>query len=489
MGCCLPSHAGAAGREEYSPINDADTTEGAAALRAGRWSAVSYGKKTWSRGDDGELTRPAAYVHPALWETMAGTAEDEKEWKKAKRRDSTSFQPEGALQDTTEPLGAATDRQRASPDLSEGWTEPDSLAVSLPHSLQPPPGVDDPVDEDATGWQAAAGEQTEPSAALALGAGAAPQPEPEPAPFSAGAPRPTARGAAAIARAAERQRASAAPAPAPPPAAEAPAPAPAPGARLSAEQVRAEEALESAAARKLAKRRRKEQRQRERQQQRERERAREPEPAPERPPPQAPLASASPPAPPPGAPPPAGAPTKGPPSGFLDPDWGTSQVELLPDNWTAHRDPASSSFYYFNEKTLKVSWDRPSWEAADAAPAAVVPTVSSAPNEFASNAALPKVEPAEAETAGQGAQVALEGALAAIAAQEQAASGVVVGPHSRALFMDGELGATDRCASPLPTTGGCLALSFVLLLAGVASRCPRRRAASALGPSSMWARS
>lgn len=37
-------------------------------------------------------------------------------------------------------------------------------------------------------------------------------------------------------------------------------------------------------------------------------------------------------------------------AGFEDTSWGTVDVGLLPENWTAHRDPTSRSFYYFNER-------------------------------------------------------------------------------------------------------------------------------------------
>ena len=37
-------------------------------------------------------------------------------------------------------------------------------------------------------------------------------------------------------------------------------------------------------------------------------------------------------------------------AGFEDTNWGTVDVGLLPENWTAHRDPTSHSFYYFNER-------------------------------------------------------------------------------------------------------------------------------------------
>ena len=74
MGCCLPSRV-----SSYTPINsDASDQAAASSLRAGRWSPISYGKKTWALGADGTLSRPAAYVHPALWQTMAGAEQDEK---------------------------------------------------------------------------------------------------------------------------------------------------------------------------------------------------------------------------------------------------------------------------------------------------------------------------------------------------------------------------------------------------------------------------
>ena len=75
MGCCLPSRVGAAGHG-YTPINEPGAS-GTATLRAGRWSPISYGKKTWALAADGTLSRPAAYVHPVLWQMTADAEQDE----------------------------------------------------------------------------------------------------------------------------------------------------------------------------------------------------------------------------------------------------------------------------------------------------------------------------------------------------------------------------------------------------------------------------
>ncbi len=303
MGCCLPSRVAAAGRG-YTPINDPTEagTSSSTLLRAGRWSPISYGKKTWALAADGTLSRPAAYVHPALWQLMADAEQDDKAWKKARR------------------AGTAVREVVESDDRDDGW-EAGGAHDPLVQGQREQPRLTQPA-----------------HAALPI----ANQVPPHDPPAAEAAPMlpalvPSARGAAAIARAAERQRAEAVD--------ESILPVGAVAVR-SNEQLAAEQALAKKEARRRA------------QKQKKRDRAAATDQA-------APPSSLEPPAqtsdpisdpealapPPPSFPPPKPAPRV---AGFEDTNWGTADVGLLPDNWTAHRDPTSNSFYYFNERICSV---------------------------------------------------------------------------------------------------------------------------------------
>lgn len=296
MGCCLPSRVGAAGHG-YTPINEPGAS-GTATLRAGRWSPISYGKKTWALAADGTLSRPAAYVHPVLWQMMADAEQDDKAWKKQARRSGSALPPG---------VKSAGD---------DGWeAEEDYTPVAQGQQDWPP------------------GPQPAPRAlSLASGVPSSEVSTAEAAPLLPTL-TPSARGAAAIARAAERQRATAASTVLPPSAAVA----------QSKEQLAAEEAFAKKDARKRAKKQKK------------RDTAAASEhtesssllqlPA------QTPDAETSAPMPP-SSPPPKSAAQQA--AGFEDTNWGTVDVGLLPENWTAHRDPTTRSFYYFNERICSV---------------------------------------------------------------------------------------------------------------------------------------
>jgi hypothetical protein len=325
MGCCLPSRV-----SSYTPINsDASDQAAASSLRAGRWSPISYGKKTWALGADGTLSRPAAYVHPALWQTMAGAEQDEKAWKKAHRRsrsaaEAEAFETIGEQSEEDEDEESqedAREHRRISSGPQSGPLPSAALAI-----------VDDEDAPDSNDSVRAV----------------------EDAPLLP-ALAPSARGAAAIARAAERQRAAAAEAGTALPPGSAAATAPALLAGVSDEQRAAEEAFAKKAARKQAKKEKKRVAAaaaaaaaatagtltlaKPSSSSQQDEAASAPSAPPRRPPPPPPRPSAT-------------ALQQEP--GFIDTNWGTADVGLLPENWTAHRDPSSGSFYYFNERTLKV---------------------------------------------------------------------------------------------------------------------------------------
>ena len=234
MGCCCPGSSGGPG---YEPINDIEPSEAHAAaassLRAGRWSPISYGKKTWGVGADGTLQRPAAYVHPVLWATMAGAEGDEKEWKRKHRHSKV-----GSSERTDEPPLAVGggDRAGGTDEEDAGWG--DDAAGLAAHQRQ---GVQSSALATVGDALPADGDDGEDD-----------DDDDEGAPLLAGLP-PTQRGAEAIARAAERQRAAATAAGGAPPAAgSAAAVAPLLGG-VSDEQRAAEEVMAKKAARKRAK--------------------------------------------------------------------------------------------------------------------------------------------------------------------------------------------------------------------------------------------
>jgi hypothetical protein len=305
MGCCLPSRVAAAGGGGYTPIVDpAAATVGASSstlLRAGRWSPISYGKKTWAVAADGTLSRPAAYVHPALWQMMADAEQDDKAWKKARRKYGASMREIVESDGRDDGWWSGEDCE----PLVRGQRDRAPIAQTAPVALS--------IADEVPPHELSAAEAAPPLSALA----------------------PSARGAAAIARAAERQRAEAVEE-------EKTLPAGAVAAR-SDEQRAAEHAFAKKEARRRAKR------------QKQRTSAAATEQTETSPPPQPPAQTPDPQAsapPPPSFPPPK--PTVQQVAGFEDTNWGTADVGLLPENWTAHRDPTSRSFYYFNESICSV---------------------------------------------------------------------------------------------------------------------------------------
>lgn len=297
MGCCLPSRVGPAGHD-YTPINEPGAGS-TATLRAGRWSPISYGKKTWALAADGTLSRPAAYVHPVLWQMMADEEQDNRAWKKHAPRSGSALPPV------------------VESDRDEGWEpEEDYMPVAQGQQDWSPNAQPAPA-----GLALANGVPTSSDVSAAEAAPLLP------------ALTPSARGAAAIARAAEQQRATAAATAMPPSAAVA----------LSKEQLAAEEAFARKDARKRAKKQKK------------RDAAAPTQHAASSSlvqlPNQPTDAEVSTPMPPPSSPPKSAAQQV---AGFEDTNWGTVDVGLLPDNWTAHRDPTTRSFYYFNERICSV---------------------------------------------------------------------------------------------------------------------------------------